>query len=144
MNEPYLKPLPQKQPENAPLWEGLAQREFRVPKCDDCGAWNWVPYPACRECLSENLTWTKVSGNGTLFTYTIVHRGLGAFHKDVPYVVGLVEMELPPGGKRGVIVLGNVVGVPHDELRVGMPLKMTFKDIEGEDVTLWEFTKRED
>jgi uncharacterized OB-fold protein len=84
MNEPYMKPLPQKQPENAPLWEGLAQREFRVPKCDDCGAWNWVPYPACRECLSENLTWTKVSGNGTLFTYTIVHRGLGAFHKDVP------------------------------------------------------------
>jgi uncharacterized OB-fold protein len=143
MNEPYLKPLPQKQPENAPLWEGLTQREFRAPRCNNCGAWNWVPYPACRECLSEDLTWTPLSGNGTLFTYTIVHRGLGAFHKDVPYVVALVEMELPPGGKRAVIVLGNIVGVPHDDLHVGMPLKMTFKDIEGEDVTLWEFTARE-
>jgi uncharacterized OB-fold protein len=143
MTEPYLKPLPLKQPENAPLWEGLAQREFRVPKCDNCGAWNWVPYPACRECLSEDLTWTKVSGNGTLFTYTIIHRGVGAFQKDVPYVVALVDMEVT-GGKRGVIVLGNITGVPHEELSVGMPLKMTFKDIEGEDVTLWEFTKRED
>jgi uncharacterized OB-fold protein len=143
MNEPYLKPLPQKQPENAPLWEGLAQREFRAPRCNNCGAWNWVPYPACRECLSEDLSWTPLSGNGTLFTYTIVHRGLGAFHKDVPYVVALVEMELPPGGKRAVIVLGNIVGVPHDDLHVGMPLTMTFKDIEGEDVTLWEFTARE-
>jgi uncharacterized OB-fold protein len=142
MNQPYLKPLPQKEPQNAPLWEGLAQHEFRVPKCDHCGAWNWVPYPACRECLSEELTWTKISGNGTLFTYTIVHRGLGAFNAEAPYVVGLVEMELS-GGKRSVIVLGNIRGVPHEELAVGMPLKMTFLDIPDEDVTLWEFTKRE-
>jgi uncharacterized OB-fold protein len=140
MTEPYLKPLPQKQPENAPFWEGLAQREFRVPKCDACGTFNWVPYPACRECLSEAQTWTPISGTGTIFTYTIVHRGLGAFHKDVPYVVALVQMDVP-AGKRGVIVLGNVAGVSHDELHVGLPVKMTFKDIEGEDVTLWEFTK---
>jgi uncharacterized OB-fold protein len=142
MTEPYLKPLPQKQPENAPLWEGLARHEFHVPKCNNCGAWNWVPYPACRECLSEDLAWTKVSGNGTLFTYTIIHRGVGAFQKDVPYVVGLVDMELGEGA-RAAIVLGNIVGVPHEDLHVGMPLKMTFKDIEGEDVTLWEFTGRE-
>ena len=142
MNQPYLKPLPQKEPQNAPLWEGLAQHEFRVPKCDNCGAWNWVPYPACRECLSEDLTWTKISGNGTLFTYTIVHRGLGAFNAEAPYVVGLVEMELT-GGKRSVIVLGNIRGVPHEALKIGMPLKMTFLDIPDEDVTLWEFTKRE-
>jgi uncharacterized OB-fold protein len=141
MTEPYLKPLPEKQPENAPLWEGLAQREFRVPKCGNCGAFNWVPYPACRKCLSEDLTWTPISGNGTLFTYTIIHRGLGAFHKDVPYVVGLVDMELP-NDIRSVIVLGNVVGVPHEDIHIGMPLKMAFKDIEGEDVTLWEFTGR--
>ena len=142
MTEPYLKPLPQKQPENAPLWEGLVAREFRVPKCNNCGAFNWVPYPACRECLSEDLTWTPISGEGTLFSYTIIHRGLGAFQKEVPYVVALVDMDVPDD-KRAVIVLGNIHGVEHDDLQVGMPLKMTFKDIEGEDVTLWEFTGRE-
>ena len=142
MSEAYLKPLPKKQPENAPLWEGLARHEFHVPKCDDCGAWNWVPYPACRSCLSESLTWTRLSGTGSLFSYTIIHRGLGDFQKDVPYVVALVEMDTP-GGDRDVIVLGNTVGIPHDKLQVGMPLKMAFKDIEGEDVTLWEFTGRE-
>ena len=30
----------------------------------------------------------------------------------------------------------------HQDLDAGMPLKMTFKDIEDEDVTLREFTKR--
>ena len=47
------------------------------------------------------------------------------------------------GGDRDVIVLGNIVGIPHDALQVGMPLQMTYKDIEGEDVTLWQFTGRE-
>lgn len=142
MTEPYLKPLPQKQPENAPLWEGLAKHEFRVPQCNACGAWNWVPYPACRECLSRELTWNKLSGEGTLFTYTIIHRGLGDFQKDVPYVTALVDMDVPDG-KRSVVVIGNIVDVPHEDLKVGMPLRMTFKDIPGEDVTLWQFTAAE-
>lgn len=142
MSAPYLKPLPQKQPENAPLWEGLAQHEFRVPQCNACGSWNWVPYPACRECLSQDLSWKTLSGRGTLFTYTIVHRGLGEFHKEVPYVTALVDMDVPDG-KRAVMVLGNIVDVPHEALAVGMPLKMVFKDIPDEDVTLWQFTGAE-
>ena len=75
MTAPYLSPLPAKSPENAPFWEGLARREFRVPRCDDCGDWNWIPYPGCRTCLSQNLRWTAVSGRGALMTYSIVHRG---------------------------------------------------------------------
>jgi len=142
MSQPYLKPLPKKEPENAPLWEGLAQHEFRVPKCDQCGAWNWVPYPACRSCLSEDMTWTPLSGKGEVFTYTIVHRGLGAFHQEVPYVVALVRMEAP-GGSRDVIVLGNIRNVAFEDLHIGMPVQMTFQDIEGEDVTLWDFAPAE-
>jgi uncharacterized OB-fold protein len=138
MTEPYLKPLPVKEPQNAPLWEGLAQHEFRAPKCNNCGYWNWVPYPACRNCLSEDQTWTKVSGKATLFTFTIVHRGLGAFNAEVPYVVALAELEESP---HSMIVLGNIVDVPHEALKIGMPLKIVYKDVEGEDVTLWQFTK---
>jgi uncharacterized OB-fold protein len=142
MNQPYLKPLPVKEPQNAPLWEALARHEFVAPKCRQCGAWNWVPYPACRSCLSEDLEWTKISGTGTLFTYTIVHRGLGAFNAEVPYVVALVEMDLT-AGDRSVVVLGNLVDVPHEDIKIGMRLKMVFQDIEDEDVTLWQFTRAE-
>jgi uncharacterized protein len=139
VSEPYLNPLPKKQPENAPLWEGLAKHEFRVPQCDECGSWNWVPYPACRTCLSTKLTWKPLAGTGTLFSFTVVHRGLGHFQKDAPYVVALVNMDVT-GGPRGVVVLGILVDTPHDQLKVDMPVKMVFKDIEGEDVTLWQFT----
>ncbi len=51
MTQPYNKPLPQRSPENEEFWAGLEAREFRVPKCNNCGHWGWVPYPACRNCL---------------------------------------------------------------------------------------------
>ena len=49
---PYLKPLPEVRPENKPFFDALKNHQFVVPRCDDCGDYNWVPYPACRSCLS--------------------------------------------------------------------------------------------
>ena len=39
---PYLKPLPQVTEANREFFEGLKRREFLVPKCDQCGDYNWV------------------------------------------------------------------------------------------------------
>ena len=137
--EPYLKPLPEITDAGSPFWTALQRHEFVVPKCNNCGDYNWVPYPACRSCLSEDQTWTSVSGDAHLFTYTIVHRGPGAFNADVPYVVGLAELVEQP---RPCIVLGTIVGVDHADLHVGMPLQIAFEDIPGENVTMWHWTSR--
>jgi uncharacterized OB-fold protein len=132
----YLKPLPQIEPRNKEFWDGLAAGEFRVPKCDDCGHYNWVPYPACRSCLSENQTWTPVSRDATVWSYSVVHRGPGAFNADVPYAVVLAKLAEEP---RGCIVLGNTVGIDPADLYVGMPLRIVFEEIPGEDVTVYRF-----
>jgi uncharacterized OB-fold protein len=134
---PYLKPLPLITPSGQPFWDALRRHEFVVPRCDNCGDYNWVPYPACRSCLSELQTWTRVSGDATLFTYTVVHRGPGAFDVDVPYVIALAELAERP---RPCLVLGNVVGVPQDELKIGMALKVAYEDIPSEDITMWRWT----
>lgn len=134
----YLKPLPQIEPGNKEFWDGLAEHEFRVARCDDCGHYNWVRLPACRSCLSERQTWTPVSGRATVWSYSIVHRGPGAFRDEVPYGVVLAKLEEEP---RSCLVLGNTVGIPLDELHVGLPLKITYLDAPGENVTLFRFTK---
>ena len=54
----YLKPLPEITELNRPFWDALKRHEFTVPRCADCGDYNWVPYPACRSCLSERQAWT--------------------------------------------------------------------------------------
>ena len=136
---PYLKPLPQVTEANREFFEGLRRREFLVPKCDKCGDYNWVPYPACRSCLSEDQTWTRVSGEATVYTYSVIYRGPGAFDADVPYVVALGELTERP---RPCLVLANLVGTDPEEIRVGMPIQIAYQDIPGEDITLWRWVAR--
>jgi uncharacterized OB-fold protein len=136
---PYLKPLPQVTDANREFFAGLKRREFLVPKCEACGDYNWVPYPACRSCLSEEQTWTRVSGEATVYTYSVIYRGPGAFDADVPYVVVLGELTERP---RPCLVLANLVGTDPDHVRVGMPIQIAYQDIPGEDVTLWRWVAR--
>jgi uncharacterized protein len=136
---PYLKPLPEVRPENKPFFDALRAYQFVVPRCDDCGDYNWVPYPACRSCLSENQTWTQVSGQATVYTYTVCHRGPGAFNADVPYVIALGELVEQP---RPCLVLGNLVGTAIEDIRVGMPIEVAYQDIPGEDITMWRWVAR--
>ncbi|MBV1918258.1 MAG: OB-fold domain-containing protein [Sphingomonadaceae bacterium] len=133
--EPYLRPLPKKDPVNAPFWEGTAAHKFLVPKCNDCGDWNWIPYPACRSCLCEDQSWTEVSGRGTVMSFSVVHRGPLTFGKD-PYGVVLLELEERP---RSLVVLGNTIDMDPEELKIGMPMKIVYEDIPGEDITMYRF-----
>src|SRR5438046_1271939 len=94
--ERYLKPLPAPTEQNKPFWDALRRHAFVVPRCDTCRDFNWPPYPACRSCLSEEQTWTRVSGNATVFSFSIVHRGHGAFNDDVPYNVVLARLAESP------------------------------------------------
>ena len=121
---PYLKPLPEISDLNRPFWEGLDLHEFLVANCADCGDYNWVPYPACRTCQSENQQWTVVSGDATVFSFTVVYRGHGAFDDDVPYAMALGKLAEQP---RACIVLGNRVGIPNEDLHIGMPVKMRLR-----------------
>jgi uncharacterized OB-fold protein len=138
---PYLKPLPNPTIANQEFWDGLKRHEFLVLRCDECGDYNWVPYPACRSCLSEHQSWTPVSGDATVWSYSVVHRGPGAFNDEVPYAVVLGKLTEEP---RPMIVLANMVaGVDPETIRVGMPIRIVFEDIPEEDVTIYKFAPAE-
>ena len=136
----YVKPLPDITEENRPFWDALKEHVFLVPRCTECGDYNWVPAATCRSCFNRSLRWTEVSGRGSLYSYTVVRRGPGAWQEDVPYVVAMVELEENP---RPLIVMGNLVDGEVDLLEIGMPVEITYLDIPEEDVTLWQFTLRQ-
>ena len=136
---PYLKPLPEISDLNRPFWEALARHQFALPRCDECGDYNWVPYPACRSCLSERQTWTPVSGDATVFSFTVVHRGPGAFDADVPYVLTLGQLVEQP---RACNVLAVLEGVDPANVRIGMPIRIGYVDIPDEGVTMYRWVPR--
>lgn len=136
---PFLKPVPDISDLNAPFWAGLRRREFLVPRCGACQDYNWLPYPACRSCLSEDLVWTPVSGRATAWSFTVVHRGPGAFGLEVPYVMCLGQLEEHP---RRCNVLANLTGLDPDEISIGLPIEIGYVDIPSEDMTLYEWRPR--
>jgi uncharacterized OB-fold protein len=74
-----------------------------------------------------------------VYTFTVVHRGPGAFDADVPYVVALGELTERP---RPCLVLGNLVGTPPGQVYVGMPIQIAYQDIPSENATMWRWVAR--
>ena len=106
MTTEYKKPLPN--PLNKtltePFWEATKRNELTVQRCTNCDLHFFYPREACPRCLSglDKLEWTKVSGNGRVYTYTIVHQpGNPAFLDDVPYI-GPATLE----GIRALVTVG--------------------------------------
>ena len=136
---PYLKPLPVPSRLNQPFWDALRGHQFVVPRCADCGDYNWLPYPACHSCQSEGQVWTPVSGDATVYSFTVVHRGPGAFDADVPYVMALGQLLEQP---RPCNVLANLVGIDPSQVAIGMPVKIGYLEVPGEDITLYQWLPR--
>lgn len=82
-----------------PYWEALSRGELVLPACSVCGAWQWYPYEFLK-CHAEAVhEWKAVPKTGTVFTFTVVHRGFlpNAARDAPPYVSALVELDGIPG-----------------------------------------------
>lgn len=93
--------------------------------CTQCRATFLAPRMACGKCGARELTTTKLSNEGTLYAYSIVHRSFPGV--EVPYISAIVDLE--GGGS----VKGNLINVDPDprKLPYGMPVEVIYKDALG-------------
>jgi uncharacterized OB-fold protein len=127
----YRKPLPGPSEVSRPFWDGLRDGELRIQRCEECERHVFYPRTVCPNCLSDRLEWVKVSGRGTLYSYTVVRRAMNpAFQEDVPYVYAIVELE------EGPRVTTNVVNCALEALRVDMPVKALYDNVTPETALL--------
>ncbi|MGH7804578.1 MAG: Zn-ribbon domain-containing OB-fold protein [Candidatus Binatia bacterium] len=111
-------------PELAPFWEGCRAGELRIPRCRACGRFVWYPQLTCRGCGAQEHEWTRVSGRGSLFTWTVVHRAfLPGFERRVPFVTALVELEEDPALRMATLL----AAAPGERLRIGLPVAVEFE-----------------
>ncbi|MBV1926780.1 MAG: OB-fold domain-containing protein [Rhodobacteraceae bacterium] len=75
------------------FWDGVAQGLFQTTKCDECGRTSFPPKPICPHCWSGQVSWTNLSGRGVLYSATTVHAGPAVFAADLPYRVGIVDLD---------------------------------------------------
>ena len=85
-------PLPRPTPLSQPHWDGCREGELRVQRCTACGALEFIPQPVCTACFTEALEWTRVSGRGEVYSFSVVHRPQRPEFR-APYVVAIVALE---------------------------------------------------
>jgi uncharacterized OB-fold protein/acyl dehydratase len=118
---PGIKPLISRDTEF--FWEGTAAGELRVQRCEDCGALRHPPGPMCPKCGGERPGFVVSSGNGEVYSY-VVHHHPKVPGKELPFVVALVELD------EGVRMLGELLDVSTEDVRVGLPVQVSFTDQE--------------
>jgi uncharacterized OB-fold protein len=129
------RPLPLPDPETAFFWEATARRKLKILRCQTCKTWVHYPKPSCWNCSSGDLKPEEVSGRGVVYSYTVTHQDVPGY--TAPFAVVIVELE----EQAGLRMVSNVVDVPPEDVRIGMPVEVTFQPV-AEDVWLPLFKTR--
>ena len=111
-----------------PYWDACKDHELKVQQCRACRRMRHRPSAGCHWCGERDVDWTRLSGRGKVYTYTVVHRAFHpAFAQDVPYAVGLVAAEEDPT----VRFHTRFVECDPGDIHVGMDVEVTF-DLEDD------------
>lgn len=136
MGEGYQRMLPLLSDENRFYWTSGSEGVLRMLRCQACSTWIHPPRPICSTCLSKDLAPEALSGKGRVFSYTLNCKSWGA-GLDVPYVIGVVELNEQPGLR----LTSNVRGIAPEDVCIGTRVQVTFE--QDEDVWLPMFVPDE-
>jgi uncharacterized OB-fold protein len=124
---PSTAPIPEPTIDDGEFWEYCAKHELRVQACTACGRLRFPPKPRCPECLSEETTWERLPGTGSVYTYTVVYNVVEPGLRGIdPYNIVVVSLD----GTDGLHMISNVLDIEEDALTIGMPLAVAW-DTQG-------------
>jgi uncharacterized OB-fold protein len=96
-HEAFASLIPDITPVNEPFWDALHRGEIHLQHCNDCQANQYPPETFCYQCGSTDLDWQRVDGEGTIYSFTVMHASRHPAFKDhVPYPVIIVQLDDGP------------------------------------------------
>jgi uncharacterized OB-fold protein len=128
--------LPLITPETAAFWQGGQAGRLMIHHCGHCSRWFHPPAPVCPRCNSLDVAPTAVSGRGRVATFTVNHQAWTPALTQ-PYVVAIVDLDEQPGLR----LLSNVVGMPPEQVHIGVPVQVRFEQHEDVWLPLFEPVK---
>jgi uncharacterized OB-fold protein len=133
MDRPLARPIPLPTPTSAPYWDGLRRHEVWIQFSPSLDAHVFYPRVLAPGTLADDLQWRRISGAGTLVSFTVAHRPVAPQFADaVPQLLAVVRWH------EGPQLATELVDVDPAELRIGMPVCPVFTDLP--EVTLLHYT----
>lgn len=107
--------------ENRFFWTSGRDGRLRFLRCQACGHHLHPPVPRCPACGARELAPEPVSGRAEVFSYTVNHQPWDGSTE--PYVIALVAFP----EQDGLRLTTNIVGCEPGDVRIGMPVRVTFE-----------------
>ncbi|HTW76812.1 MAG TPA: Zn-ribbon domain-containing OB-fold protein [Thermoplasmata archaeon] len=100
-------------------------------KCTICSTVYFPPRLVCPNCTHHRQSIGKMvpfqlSGEGEVFSFTVVHDPAEGFEMQVPYVAALVKTV------EGPMLTGQIVDIEPDQAQIGMKVHATFRKLREE------------
>lgn len=111
------RPLPQADHVSGPYWEAAADGDILYQECPACGHRQFYPRAMCTACAAEP-EWRRVSGRGTVHTFTVIRQNMAEpFRDQLPYVVAMIELD------EGPRMMTNITHCDPEDVHIGMPVE---------------------
>jgi uncharacterized protein len=105
-------------PETKAFWAAADEARLLIGLCRRCDKAFFYPRALCPFCLNADTGLRSVSGDGTIYSYSVVR------FAPVPYAIALVTLA------EGPTMMTNIVDCDLDRLSIGQRVRVTFKPSE--------------
>lgn len=103
-----------------PFWEAGAKGDLQIQQCSQCHEHYFYPRAFCPFCASSDVEWRPCSGNGTIYSYTILT-------KTNPGLTVIAYVTLA----EGPTLLTRIEDAGPADVCIGLPVTATFKTSEA-------------
>lgn len=86
-------------------------------RCRHCSELAIPPKEFCPNCHQRAWEPVPLAGHGTIASFTVIRVPPRGHAAEAPYAVAVVKLA------EGVSLLGRIVDIPIDSLRIGLPVK---------------------
>lgn len=108
-----------------PYWDSCRARQLSIPRCRNCGTFRMPPSAFCPVCQSQAMEMVPTSGNGIVYSFSIVETAIvSAVANAIPYVPAVIS--IPDGGN--VRLITNIVACPVEDIAIDMPVHVVWHE----------------
>jgi len=117
----------------ARFWREIPQRYNLIgKKCTVCNRIFFPQREVCPYCRRKSLgkmEEVKLSGKGTIITYTIIHSPPSKFENQIPYAMAIVELD------EGPRITAQITDCDIEKIEIGMRVEAAFRRIQDDGYT---------
>ena len=99
---------------------------LEAARCTKCEKAFFPPRLICNKCHGREFVRFNMKRTGKVVTHTVIRTPSDEFSGEAPFAVGIVHMDDGPR------LTTQIVDVPFDEVRIGMPVRLEFRRISSE------------